>query len=109
RREDAAVVLLEADGGCVAGGDVEVEHRGRGTQTETARRIDEDRVGRRAAGDRKWHGRRGDVLDRELVGPAGSRVVAGQLPVVIREAGAGAGVVELDPGVVLLQPDGVEA
>ena len=49
------VVLLQPDRRRVAGVDVEVEHRGRGAQAEPAGAVDEDRVGRRAGGDRERH------------------------------------------------------
>src|SRR6185369_17687117 len=50
-REAAGVVLLQPHGRRVAGGDVEVEHRSGGPEADPARRVDEDRVGRRAASD----------------------------------------------------------
>src|SRR6185312_10942157 len=92
-REAAGVVLLQAQGWCVAGVDVEVEHRGGGAEADPAGRVDEERVGGRAAGYGDGHGGRRDVLDGELVGASRGRVVGGELPIVVGEAGAGRGVV----------------
>ena len=80
----------------------------RGAQTDPAGTVDEQGVGRRAAGDGEGNPGAGDVLDRELVGAAGRTVVGGNLPVGGRE-GADTGVLELDPQVVFLEANGVEA
>src|ERR1700681_1606710 len=88
-REAAGVVLLQAQGRRVAGGDVQVEHRSGGAEADPAGRVDEDRVGGRAAGHRERHGGGGDVLDGELIGASGGRVVGGELPVVVGAASSG--------------------
>ena len=44
-----------------------------------------------------------------LFRPPDRRIVGGQLPVIVGKARRRAGIVELDPGVVLLQPDRIEA
>src|SRR4029079_7520841 len=102
------VGLLLADGRRVGGSDVEVQSGRAVAEADLAAGGDEDRVRRRARGDRERHLRAGDVLDGELV-RAAARVVGGQLPVVVRAARRRAGVVELDAGVVLLEADRVEA
>src|SRR6185369_4478014 len=109
RGEAAGVVLLEAHRRGVAGGDVQVEDRRGGAEADAAGAVDEDRVRRRGAGDGKRNRRGRDVFDGELVRAAAGGVVPRQLPVVVREAGRGRRVVELDAGVVLFQANRVEA
>src|SRR4029079_16165357 len=107
-REAAAVGLLLADGRRVGGSDVEVQSGRAVAEADLAAGGDEDRVRRRARGDRARHLRAGDVLYGAIARDA-ARVVGGQLPVVVRAARCRAGVVELDAGVVLLEADRVEA
>ena len=87
---------------------MQVQPRAAVAETDLAAAGDEERVRRRARGDRERHLRSGDVLDGELAGAAAG-VVGGELPIVVRAAGRRRCVVELDAGVVLLEADGVEA
>ncbi|MEZ5714074.1 MAG: hypothetical protein R3D85_02195 [Paracoccaceae bacterium] len=102
-------VLLEPQRRRVALGPVNADRRVGVAEGDPAAIVDIERVAGRERFEREDGAVVGGVFDRELVLAATGGVVRRQLPVDIGETARGRGVVELDPQVVFLQAQRVEA
>ena len=82
RSEPAGAVLLEAESRRVTALDVQFRDRGRGSQTNSAAVVDEERVAGRPRLDGEWRAAARGVVDRKFIGAAVGRIVRRQLPIV---------------------------
>ena len=108
-REARRPVLLQPQGRRVAIEDMQLDRGGRGADADPAAVVDIQRMRPGAGLDGEGDAVAADVGDRELRLAAVDAVVDRQFPVVARIGPRDRGVVELDPQVVFLQPDRIEA